>query len=51
MDKQQSLNVWHRELYSRSYDKPQGKKNILKKSVYICITESLCCASEIKTTL
>ena len=28
-----------------------GKKNILKKNVCMCITESLCCIAEINTTL
>ena len=27
------------------------EKSILKKNVYICITESLCCIAEINTTL
>ena len=43
MDKQQGPNVYHRELYSISYDKPEWKK------IYIFLAESLCCMAEINT--
>ena len=41
--------VQNRELYSTSCNK--DKINIMEKSMYVCITESLCCTSEIKATL
>ena len=50
MDKQQGPTVQHRELYSIFCDKPDGKEYV-KEYIYICITESLCCTSEINTTL
>ena len=55
LDKQQDPTVEHRELYSICWDKPYSfpfimEKNI-KKNVYTCITESLCCTAEINTTL
>ena len=51
MDKQQGLNVSHRELYSVSCDKPYGKEYEKNTCVHIYITESLCCTSVMNTTL
>ena len=46
MDKQ-GLTVQHRELYSIPV-KTIMEKNV-KKNVYACITESLCCTAVINT--
>ena len=48
-DNQQGPTVEHRELYSVSWE-TITEKNI-KKNVYMCITDSLCCMAEINTTL
>ena len=56
VDKQQGPTVYHRELYSTSYDKPQWKR-IQKRMgvcvcvcVCVCVIESLSRSAEIKTT-
>ena len=64
MDKQQGPTAEHRELYSRSCDKPYGKEykkeyvcicvNIyvcIYICIYMCKAESLCCIAEANTTL
>ena len=49
MDKQQGPTV-----YTGSYIQYPGinhSENNVKKNVYMCITESICCTAEIDTTL
>ena len=48
MDKQ-GPTVQHRKLYSTSCNKPVEKN--MKKTVYICITESLSCTAKMNTIL
>ena len=48
MDKQQSPAITAQG--NMSWDKPQWKR-IFKMNVCVCVTESLCCAAEISTTL
>ena len=45
------LSVAHRELYPIFCDHLYGKRIGKRMDKYICITESLCCAAEINTTL
>ena len=42
---QQGSTVQHKKLYSMSCEKPQRKRG-LKKRMYTCITEALCCTAE-----
>ena len=49
-DKQQGPTAEHSALYTISCDKPVTEKKI-KKNVYTCMTEPLCCTAETTTTL
>ena len=49
MDKQQGPTVEHRELYLISCDKPEWKR--IRKGIHVCITESFCCAAEIRRSI
>ena len=51
--KKQSPTVEHKELYSISSDKPHEKEYTFLNEciVFMCITESPCCAEELKATL
>ena len=48
---QQGPAVYYRELYTIFSDNLHGKRIWKKMDVCVCITESLCCAAEIITTL
>ena len=45
------LLLLHRELYSIFCDNLWGKRIYKRLDMFMCITESLCCATEIITTL
>ena len=51
--KKKSPTVEHKELYSISSDNPHEKENTFFNEciVFMCITESHCCAEELKATL
>ena len=50
-DKQQSPTVEHKELYSIFSDKPHEKEFKIHMYIFMCITESHCCAAELNATL
>ena len=43
--------LWHRELYSKFCNSLYGKRIWKRMGMCICVTESLCCMSEMNTTL
>ena len=50
MDKKDVVYLYNGILLSYIKE-PIREKNLKKKDIYVCITESLCCTSETKTTL
>ena len=50
-EKQPSPTVDHKELYSIFSDKPHEKEFKIHMYIFMCITESHCCAAELNATL
>ena len=49
MHKQHYFAICHKELYPISWDKPQWKRILKKKRMYVCKTELLFCTAEVDT--